>query len=307
LIWQKKGLIFKPDDKIRWMKTHAALPFGDKIRDNLYRIFFSVRDSKNKAHTASLDIDIKDPSRILRISKKAILSPGKKGTFDENGVMASCMVNHANKKYLYYTGWSSSKTVPFIWSIGLAISKDKGKTFQKYSDGPIISRNVIDPFFVGSPTVINENKIWKMWYVTTDGWVMKNKKLVAPYYLKYAESKNGSDWRLSKNPAIKLNHNEIGLGRASVIKDKGVYRMWYSYAKKNYRIGYAESKNGKKWKRKDHLVGITVSRTGWDSKSIEYPYIFDHKKIRYMLYNGNQYGLSGFGYAVLNPMKKNKN
>ncbi len=32
---------------------------------------------------------------------------------------------------------------------------------------------------------------------------------------------------------------------------------------------------------------------------IEYPFVFDHKCNRYMLYNGNSYGKTGFGLAVL--------
>ncbi|MBB5866436.1 hypothetical protein [Xanthomonas sp. 3058] len=32
---------------------------------------------------------------------------------------------------------------------------------------------------------------------------------------------------------------------------------------------------------------------------IEYPFVFDHAGQRYMLYNGNDYGRSGFGLAVL--------
>ena len=32
---------------------------------------------------------------------------------------------------------------------------------------------------------------------------------------------------------------------------------------------------------------------------IEYPFVFDHDGSRYMLYNGNGYGKTGFGLAVL--------
>jgi len=76
--------------------------------------------------------------------------------------------------------------------------------------------------------------------------------------------------------------------------------MWYSYRSdsKSYRIGYAESIDGELWERNDELVGIDVSKTGWDSDSIEYPFIFDHKGSRYMLYNGNRYGATGIGLAI---------
>jgi hypothetical protein len=69
--------------------------------------------------------------------------------------------------------------------------------------------------------------------------------------------------------------------------------MWYSYRGKNYRIGYAESDDGLNWKRKDEDAGIDVS------EMIEYPFVFDHKGGRYMLYNGNGYGKTGIGLAVL--------
>jgi hypothetical protein len=39
-------------------------------------------------------------------------------------------------------------------------------------------------------------------------------------------------------------------------------------------------------------------RDGWDSEMIEYPFVFEHDGLRYMLYNGNGYGRSGFGLAV---------
>ena len=78
-----------------------------------------------------------------------------------------------------------------------------------------------------------------------------------------------------------------------------MYRMWYSYRGQNYRIGYAESKDGLRWVRKDKEVGIDLSKDGWDSEMIEYAYVFQHGKHKIMLYNGNGYGLTGIGYAVL--------
>ena len=64
-------------------------------------------------------------------------------------------------------------------------------------------------------------------------------------------------------------------------------------------IAVPESKDGLNWIRKDNEVGITVSNEGWDSEAICYPYVFDYNERRYMLYNGNNYGKTGFGLAVL--------
>ncbi len=42
-----------------------------------------------------------------------------------------------------------------------------------------------------------------------------------------------------------------------------------------------------------------VCMTGWAARLIETPWVFDHGRQRYMLYNGDRYGLTGFGLAVL--------
>ena len=64
-------------------------------------------------------------------------------------------------------------------------------------------------------------------------------------------------------------------------------------------MGFASSSDGLKWERDDTLAGIDVSPEGWDSEMICYPYVFEHKDTKYMLYNGNGYGRTGFGLAVL--------
>ena len=59
------------------------------------------------------------------------------------------------------------------------------------------------------------------------------------------------------------------------------------------------SKDLIKWKRFDKFSGITISRNGWDNQMICYPYVFRIKKDFYMLYNGNNYGRTGFGFAKM--------
>jgi hypothetical protein len=49
----------------------------------------------------------------------------------------------------------------------------------------------------------------------------------------------------------------------------------------------------------DEEAGIDVSPSGWDSDMVEYACVFDHDGSRHMLYNGNGYGETGIGYAVL--------
>ncbi len=139
-----------------------------------------------------------------------------------------------------------------------------------------------------------------MWYTSCTGWSMVTGKPRHRYHIKYAESDNGIHWRRGGLVAINYaDDSEYAIARPSVVKDPEIWRMWFSYRGEAYRIGYAESIDGKSWKRLDHLAGIDVSAMGWDSEMIEYPFVFDHKGQRYMLYNGNDYGRTGFGIAVL--------
>ena len=79
--------------------------------------------------------------------------------------------------------------------------------------------------------------------------------------------------------------------------------MWYSYRANGkidtYRIGYAESLDSRNWRRKDQLANIDISVSGWDSEMICYPSVFKLNSKTYMLYNGNGYGKTGFGLAIL--------
>jgi len=298
--WRKLGRIFCPDNNFDWMVSHAAVPFADNIKDDLYRIYFSCRDKDNRSFTGYVDININNPNNLINISKNPVISPGNLGTFDDSGAMLSWIVNYKMQKHLYYIGWNLGVTVPFRNSIGLAVAKKYDIKFEKYSEGPIIDRNVKEPHFSASCCVLIESEIWKMWYLSCVKWEIVGQKPKHFYHIKYAESKDGINWIRNGKVCIDFkSSDEYAISRPTVTKDKNVYKMWYSCRGKKYRIGYAESKDGINWIRKDEEVGIDVSKQGWDSEMIEYPHVFDHKAKRYMLYNGNKYGKTGFGLAVL--------
>jgi len=298
--WVKKGLIFKPTGKFDWMVTHAAIPLAERISGDLYRIYFSARDRRNRAQVGYIEVDINEPQRILYITEKPVLGLGDLGCFDDNGVMAEWIVDHDGMKYLYYYGWNRGVTVPYYIWVGLAISKDGGRTFERYSKVPILDRNNVDPYQTTGPCVIIEKGVWRMWYVSSDkGWEIENGKSKPWYHIKYAKSKDGINWERSGIVCIDFKYNnEYGIGRPCVLKENGIYKMWYSYSTGSYRIGYAESEDGIHWERKDDEAGIDVSDSGWDSEMIEYAFVFKHKGKKYMLYNGNSFGRDGFGLAT---------
>ena len=301
--WIKRGLIFKPTkNKHGWISSHAMLPTAENIRGDRYRIFFAPRDKMGRSHIASIEIDIKKSKKILNISKKPVLSPGELGAFDDSGALPSSLIAHSSKLYMYYIGYNIGVTVPFRNFIGLAVKGRKGGNFHKISKGPLLERNNIDPYLTVTPCVLLENGIWRMWYASITKWAMKNNKPRHYYHIKYAESSDGIEWDRKGVVCIDYkNSAEYAIARPSVLRDGKLYRMWYCYRGGNsaYRIGYAESNNGLAWMRMDEKAGIDVSSDGWDSEMVCYPFVFRHKGLTYMLYNGNGYGETGIGLATL--------
>jgi hypothetical protein len=299
MIWIKKGLIFEPPKYLGWMASHAALPFADPV-DSRHRVYFSGRDEKGRSQIGYFEVNLANPTEILRVSKKPILGLGPLGAFDDNGVTSSWIVNHGDRKCQYYTGWNLGITVPFYFYIGLAVRKDGGSGFRRISQAPILARNIVDPYLTASPCVLIEGGVWRMWYVSGTKWETENNKPKHYYHIKYAESHDGLHWQREGVVCIDYRSpDEYAIARPCVIRDSDNYKMWYSYRGKSYRIGYAESADGLHWERKDDEVGIDVSESGWDSEMILYPFVFDHQGERYMLYNGNGYGRTGIGLAVL--------
>ena len=83
---------------------------------------------------------------------------------------------------------------------------------------------------------------------------------------------------------------------------KALIRQAYAVASETYRgdayrLGTATSSDGIRWVRSPES-GLDVSRDGWDSEMIGYPSAFAHGGRRYLLYNGNRYGQTGFGLAI---------
>lgn len=299
--WEKLGLIITPEKVNRdWMVTHGMDPSIDHVRDDIFRIYYCGRNSSNQSLIGYAEIDINAPHTILKTPEEPVLNMGALGCFDDNGVTASCIVNDEGKKYLFYIGWKPKSTTRFGLMTGLAVSEDGGESFKRVSRGPILQLTDKEPFSIlTAPYVLKEGSRWKMWYVSCTEWVHAD---LPRYNIKYAESANGIDWQ--QDGIVCLDYQspeETAIARPSIQFEDGIYKMWFCYklGDETYKMGYAESGDGIKWERMDHQAGLYASESGWDSEMVEYPCVFNHKDRKYMLYNGNGYGIDGIGLAVL--------
>jgi sucrose-6-phosphate hydrolase SacC (GH32 family) len=302
--WVKQGQIFATDENFGWMNSHAQIPTALVVGD-VIRVFFATRSKQTESMIACIDLDIKNPSKIINLYDKPVLNNGPVGTFDEHGLMPSGLVNRDGKFYLYYSGWSRRCTVPYNNLTGLAVSDD-GINFKKVGRGPVLSQTVHEPFSATSPYVFFENG-WHMFYCSGTDWILHDGKYEHVYDIKYASSKDGINWLQPGKAVIPSRTHEEAITRPVVLKRNNSYHMWFCYrgtkdfrgGQDSYRLGYAHSNDLVQWKRDDDKNIIDVSRDGWDCSMVSYPYVLETEFGTYMFYNGNGFGQTGFGYAKL--------
>ncbi len=190
--WRKLGLIFCPQKNQEWMQTHAANAVAEHLDGDLFRIYFSTRDGGNRSSVGWVDVDLRASGRVLRISERPVIGPGRLGTFDDSGTSMAWLLQVESRRYLYYLGWNLGVTVPWRNSIGLAISESPDAEFVKIQEAPIMDRSPVDPFSISYPCVVREGSRWRMWYGSNLAWGTRQEDMA--HLIKYAESDNGVTW-----------------------------------------------------------------------------------------------------------------
>jgi predicted GH43/DUF377 family glycosyl hydrolase len=313
--WKKLGKIFDPSQHSLANNCFAYAQSPQTIVfDTFVRVYFSTRerDEKGKflSHVSFVDFD-KQFQKIINISNNTVIPLGELGCFDEHGIFPVNVLRDDNRILAYTTGWNRKVSVSADASVGLAISHNDGLTFQKYGKGPVLTASLKEPFLVCDAFVAKFDNHFHMWYIFGTKWIndpLEN----APqriYKIAHALSSDGITWQRDGKQIIsdRLNENECQ-ALPTVIKIKDAYHMFFCYRQatgfrtnpeRAYRIGYAHSNDLINWSRDDSHAGIEISSSGWDSEMMCYPHVFHCDDRVYMLYNGNEFGKSGFGLAVL--------
>lgn len=300
--WKKQGLIYQPDVS---EFTHGSHPSIVYYNDNIFVLAFARRDAQQRSHIFLCHAEVRDGALKLISEPKMAMKYGEPGHYDCHGVIGSCFVQHNANFYLYYVGWLNLPDKMWVYSTGRAVLDPDNLTLEREFRGPVLGANKENPMFASIVAChITESNLWQAWYNAGVRWEREGDGWKPYYGLHYGHSQNGVDWICDSEMCIPFaDEYEYAFGRPSVIVKNGTYYMWYAHRATKYittyRFGFATSKDGRRWNRKDALVGIDVSPEGWDSEMLCYPCVFEHKNTLYMLYNGNGYGKTGFGLAVL--------
>jgi len=301
--WIKRGKIFAPSGE-GFFKSHAARPVPFPLTDGVIRLFFSSRDHDDRMLPAYIDVDARDPARILAAAEKPMIGLGAPGTFDDSGITLGSAVRLGAEVYLYYTGWKRRRVVSFELSIGVLRWDGRSDRLERMFEGPILAQDRDHPFLVAGPFVTLDGGLFRMWYCAGTGWAFPDGNPEPLYTVAYATSRDGLTWTPRAQRVIDYAYDGEVVSAPWVVAAGGAFRMWYckrghvDRAAKNYTVGYAESPDGMSWTRLDDRAGIVRSDTGWDSEMICYPAIHRHGSATYMFYSGNGVGRGGVGYAV---------
>ncbi|MCZ8234467.1 MAG: hypothetical protein O9335_04850 [Inhella sp.] len=317
--WRKLGHIFRPQDHdlvgggAGFAQSPQAVVLADRVR-----IYFSTRSrdeasGKFVSHVAFADFS-KDLSTVLGVNREPVLGPGGLGCFDEHGVFPFSPVPVGDEIWAYTTGWSRRVAVSVETAVGLAVSRDGGRTFQRLGPGPVLGPSLQEPCLVGDAFVRHLGGRFHMWTMFGTGWKHYPGE-PAPdriYKIGHAQSDDGVHWTKDEGRAIvsdRLGPDECqALPAVLPVGDR--YLMVFCYREasgfrtdpsRGYRLGQAWSDDLVHWVRSDDQPAFERQPGAWDSDMVCYPHLCEIDGRTVLLYNGNAFGRDGFGAAVLEP------
>ena len=293
--WRPLGLVYAATGESDWLASHASYPTPLILPDGRLRVFFSPRDRSGRSSIFSLDLALHEDG-FERVSPPMgpWLEPGLRGAYDDAGASVSCILPRSDGGIdCLYLGWNLGVSVPFRTAIGLATAGPGETRLRRASPAPMLDRSSEDPFVLGYPWALNSlGSLW-LWYGTHLSW--GTDWLENDHAIRRATRGADGIWQRDAKPCLRpAGGEEFALSRPCVLRDSEGWHMWYCRRFKEYRLGYARSADGVMWARQDGALcfdGKEEVRT--------YPAVLDHSGRRYMLYNGDGYGRSGFSLAVL--------
>lgn len=297
----ERNPIYGPDQTgewDNWTNGVSIVPLPDGKR---YRMYYGGRAN---AGIGFAEGTVADPLTWEEHPSSPVLKP-LEDTWEGSQINQPRVVMVTPEHWrMYYTGWGF-KGLGTTWAMGIAESFDGGTTWKRLGDKPFMDRgdeNSPDGGGACVPMVVRVGDKWMMWY--TAGLVPKGEKSLH-IHLCLAYSDDGIHW--AKHPGNPVLGDDFSDGakrnvtsRCYVRHDDGIFRMWYSYAKPDYRIGYAESLDGIHWERAPvHTVLDNSPAPAWDDKMVEYPEVQIVDGVFRLWFCGNGFG--SVGYATGKP------
>jgi predicted GH43/DUF377 family glycosyl hydrolase len=159
------------------------------------------------------------------------------GIYDSIITITPCVLYDGGIYKMWYRGYNGSDSrILYATSVDGVVWNKEGIVLEEGNPGDY------DDGLVNSPKVINDSGEFKMWYMGNDGSTDR---------ILYANSTDGINW-LKQGLAL----SDTSVAPNSVIKENGIYKMWYQQLSGSWRIYYATSLDGITWNKQ----GLAVDR-----------------------------------------------
>ena len=104
--WSKLGKIFEPSEHFFHPKlqSHASNPVPVSLGNNIFRIFYSARDDKNRSSVGAIDFNITS-LEIVKIFDYPLLLHGGQDSFFSHGISLGNFYKNGSRKMISFMGW----------------------------------------------------------------------------------------------------------------------------------------------------------------------------------------------------------
>lgn len=242
-------------------------------------------------NSAALEIDT-----IIDFSDNPILSNINLPTMPNLGVASNFILFKNGKYKLWYSSLKDDR-----YDVEYAESYD-AITWKNITAEPVIkpTYDSWDSYAVYSGPVIEENGIYKMYYVGVSNYQYDT-------YIGLALSFDGINWMKHPSPIIIEPGKRIAANSIFKINDEYILYYSYTYQGTLRGISVSKSKDGVTWQKiKDDILPVTQS---WESPGTHSPSIIYENNIYYMVYGTISHNAFGFAYSKdgLNWTKSERN
>lgn len=308
--WDRQGLMFATPVGHPWWRTHAQAVTPLVLGPRRWRLYVSGRDDQNRLRMVYLDVDPMDGMRELDRCFEPLLPLGEPGTFDSAGQGACSALLRQGRVYLYYVGFHLRRDVPYSISLGLATSED-GHAFTRAVPGPVIGTGPHDPGLSTVAHVVEVDDGLHAWYTSGTGWVQTPDGRLDPLYgLATARSKDGIHWTRGQTE-IPPTSQYGGVTRPWTATLQGVPHLFFArrgtyHFRESSEMAYRlmQVRLAPDGQPEGEPRPVEYSRPpqpgDWDGSMQAYPAIVPLGPGYVMFYNGDGFGIGGFGWATLN-------
>lgn len=297
--WTKAELIISKDTvAIDWLKLNVMCPVPIILDDSTLRIYAAFCDEQNRGRVGYIDVDRHNPSIIKHISEKPCLDLGDESSFDDSGVLPTCVIKQKDRLFMYYCGYQKYRDFPYTSLLGLAVSYDGGETFERVKPTPILERVDGEQFIRTGATCVVKDKGYDLYYASGNTWFeLYEGKMEPKYNLKIISSMDMDRFDGKGDDVILLNDDEYGIVIPQIfyLDNKELLLFSVRSQSKGYRIEYA-AKEGDEWERQGE-IGLASNSSGWYKEMQCFGKILSDGDDVLLFFSGNHYGRGGIGWT----------